>query len=152
MFLDRFVVPSAIYTAEGKRYRVKGITPSPLDPATVPKGCSAGVISFDESSEITEIPLSFIGRCRSVFFLPPQTRRIVGSRPDCFPKIVSDKRRQRYVSTPGSRVIMKPLPARGHLPTLIQISFFHSRVCSIRWRFILLSKHEHRLCCLPAIC
>lgn len=101
---DHFKVPSAVFTEEGKRYRVSAIIQYSMIG-------SDNTISFDESSEITGVPVSFTGRCKSVFYLPPRIKRVLSSLSNQnFPKIVSERDCQRFVSTAGSRVIMNHFP------------------------------------------
>lgn len=118
---DSYIVPTSISTREGKNYRVIGILPQ----SYWNDGIAAN-ISFEESSEITCVPLSFIGRCSSIFVLPPKIKRVLGSNPLNFPKIKSIMHDRMFVSTTESLVMM------NHFP--LEVAYYHSlrKKCFIR--------------------
>lgn len=90
------------------------------------------IISFDESSEITVVPESFIEICRSLFILPPNVKRLISSGSFNYPKIVSKKIGQRFVSTAESHTIMNHIP----LEIAHHHSFKHQFIIRESVRFI----------------
>lgn len=102
----RIKVPSEISSPEGKRYKVIGFSNSfsfSLDFATI--------ISFDESSEIEEIPTNFISLCKSKFYLPPRIKRV-----KCISSFYRDSLQilstsdNRFVSAPRKKILINHYP------------------------------------------
>lgn len=116
-----FRVPSAISIPEGKRYLITGISQSACFNADSPN-----TVSFERSSEITCVPLSFIGQSKSTFFLPPKVKRVLCSEPKYSQKIILESSYQRFVSTLGSLVIM------NHFPLELAYQHLHTHRCYIR--------------------
>lgn len=104
--IDHLRIQSVIFAANGKKYRAIGISSN----NTYFNGGNAKIISFYEQSEISGVPASLIGSCTSIFILPPRTKRVLCSGPTFFPKIVSDKCNQRFISTIWSHIIMNHFP------------------------------------------
>lgn len=48
--------------------------------------------------------------CTDLFILPQEVKRVLGSEPNFFPKVVSETSVQRFVSIPGGNVIMNHFP------------------------------------------
>lgn len=114
---DHFKVPSAVFSKDGKRYRVIKLSPFIGE-------AKFNIMSFDESLEATDVDISLIRQCRSVFTLPPRIKRVRYERDyfaGNFPKIACENGQQRFVSTAGSRVIMNHFP----LELAYQLSFAH---------------------------
>lgn len=129
---DRFNVPSSILSTTGKRYQVVGISPHV-------KMSSVGVVSFDESSEVTEVRTSFIRPCTSIFILPPRIKRVRGSKAtpnNNNPKIVSANGFKAFVSTCGSHIIM------NHFPLEVAYEHFERHRIQIRETVRIIGDHS----------
>lgn len=105
----RFIVPSEVFSSE--RYQIVGITDSSNEDEFITHFGSAEVISFDESSEIEKVQISFVYCCRSLFYLPQKIKRIEGDFPTDFqgPKIILSNR-NKFVSVIESKKIMNHFP------------------------------------------
>lgn len=125
-----FVVPSKIVRNDSSEYRVVGIGRHER-----PHNEVSSIITFDESSEITTIPVWFIGCYRSTFTLPPLTKRVLGSSirvTPFFPMIYLEMSDQRFVSVAESRVIMNHFP----LELVYQHSFWQKYFIRESVRFV----------------
>lgn len=103
---NHFKVPSTIFSEEGIRYRIIGIYGKMNE---IP----IKIMSFDESSEITDVDISLIKQIELVFNLPPRIKRINGRvylKRRNNPKIIADKSDQRFVSTAGCYEVMNNFP------------------------------------------
>lgn len=124
---DHFIVPSVVFSPEGQKYKLIKICYSDnivecdelknifdsyhLELVIYWKKQRAEIISFDESSEIEEIPISFIHICKSRFILPPNVKRIVIDTfiEENLPS-VQLARRNQFVSISKNRSIMNNHP------------------------------------------
>lgn len=97
------------YLGRWEKYKIIGINEQePLN------RFYATTISFDESSEITTIPVTHINCCKSMFFLPPKIKRVKGEYRDHInenmsPIIVCDKS-NKFVSIENKRSIVNLHP------------------------------------------
>lgn len=66
-----FKIPSEISLYDKKRYKVIGVHCH-----TGPSERLPSIISFDEASEIEEIPIGLIQSCKSTFYLSPRIKRV----------------------------------------------------------------------------
>lgn len=142
---NHFKVPSII-SRNCKRYQVIEISPFPSH-----EYCVAEIISFDESSAITCLPTSFIGRSKSLFIFPPKVMHVSGSLPLYFPKIKAGESSKRYVSIVRDSVIINHFPLGIAYQHLLSHHFLNSRDNSNCWRLFIHSKHKNRIGCFSTI-
>lgn len=74
---ELFSVPSIVRSSDGNIYKIIGISEH-LRGYVYQYDSPVLVISFDESSEIEEVPTSFMLCCQIRFHLPPNIKRICG--------------------------------------------------------------------------
>lgn len=118
---DHLVIPPTVCNEDGKIYKIIKI-----EKYTLPCSGKATIISFDEASDITEVPTNFINSCKLIF-LPPKIRRVVSEEnfgafgKQAAPVIVPYKNNP-FVSLYGSKSIMNNHP--------LELIYQHS--CRIR--------------------
>lgn len=101
-----FIVPSCVFSPSGSKYKIVGVSPD--SDSSSPE---IDTISFDSSSEVAYIPLSFVFSCRVRFILPHSIKRL---RYDSFkiinkPKITIDGKSD-FISVTKERNIMNNHP------------------------------------------
>lgn len=100
------VVPAEVFSENKRRYQIIGIKEF-----TVLAKMLATTISFDDSSEITEIPTSFFDCCKFLFILPPKIKRVRGCMHEKERKLrIINKYSKQFVSVVGKRNIMNHHP------------------------------------------
>lgn len=105
---DDFTVKSEVISQDGTKYKVIGISKNVGFSLSNTIRC----ISFDESSEIVELPTSFIIYCcYSVFTFPPKIKHIRSDHNSNFqgPRYVIDKD-NKFITTTRGRILMNNFP------------------------------------------
>lgn len=100
------VVPSVIIRDNGSEFKVVGIEGYNDFPTK-----RATIISFEEPSEITKVPIYFINLCKSVLFLPRNVKRIIEiSSLEKVPTYIIGDKKNQFVSITNKNIIMNHFP------------------------------------------
>lgn len=99
-----FVVPSKVTGKDGSEYKIIGIGKHDRRSSEVPS-----IITFNESSEITEIPISFVNCCQKAFYLPPKIKsfKVDDTMATKGSRIICEKDNQFIAITSGKNIMNK---------------------------------------------
>lgn len=102
-------IPTAIIRQDGREYTIMGFREFSKG-KTVPPA----IVTFDETSEITQVPASFIIFCKSKISLPPKIKRVQESyytiKGDNIGPVIECDKDNRFVSVINKRSIINNHP------------------------------------------
>lgn len=102
---SHFTVPSEVFAPDGSRFKIIGISDFFMPFIKI------DTISFDESTDIAEIPCNFIFKSRVSFILPPTLKRINScDKSKTNRSVATVNRINRLVSITGERNIKNHFP------------------------------------------